>query len=47
MDDLNQALRLDASRGDALVLRASVWRRMDKLDEAGTDVCLLYTSRCV
>ena len=38
MDDLNQALSLDPSRGDALVLRASVWRRMDMLDEARTDI---------
>jgi Flp pilus assembly protein TadD len=38
MDDLNQALLLDASRGDALVLRASVWRQLNMLDEARSDV---------
>ena len=38
MDDLNQALALDATRGDALVLRAAVWRRMDNLDEARSDI---------
>jgi Flp pilus assembly protein TadD len=38
MDDLNQALSQDPSRSDALVLRASLWRRMDMLDEARTDI---------
>jgi tetratricopeptide (TPR) repeat protein len=38
MDDLNQALLLDPARGDALVLRAAVWRKMDMLDEARSDI---------
>ena len=35
---VNQALLLDPARADALVLRAAVWRRMDMLDEARTDI---------
>jgi Flp pilus assembly protein TadD len=38
MDDLNQALLLDPKRGDALVLRAAVWRRMEMFDEARSDI---------
>ena len=38
MDDLTQALELDPSRADALVRRAALWRRMDMLDEARSDI---------
>ncbi len=38
VDDLSQALRLDASRADALVARAVIRRRMSQLDAAQADV---------
>ena len=38
MDDLNQALLADETRGDAFVLRAAIWRQMDMLTEARSDI---------